>query len=95
MGGNQDFNVYDPGTDHQQWEWLANRLFATVVTETTFEPGVRQVFATTTWDQVKLDGEMLPAGTYEANSQWFALAGQDPALTVDDTRSPRVRFIVN
>jgi Intracellular proteinase inhibitor len=93
MGGNQDFYVYTQGTDDAQWEWLANKLFATVVTETTFEPGVRQVVATTTWNQVRLDGVMLPPGSYEANSQWFAIQGQ--GLTEDDTRSPRVRFMVN
>jgi hypothetical protein len=93
-GGFNDFYVYKPGTDEARWEWLANKLFATVVTEVTFETGGPHVF-TGTWDQVKLDGEMLESGTHEAFGLFYPIPGQTPALTPDETRSPRVTFTVN
>jgi hypothetical protein len=94
MGGNQDFQVFRPGVAEAEWDWLANKTFAAVVTEVTLDAGGTQVF-TGTWDQVKLDGAMLPAGSYAAAGRLFAVQGQVPALTDDDTRSPRVGFIVN
>ena len=94
MGGNQDFQVFKPGATDNEWDWVANKTFATVVTELTFAAGGTQVF-TGTWDQVKLDGTMLEPGSHEAVGQIFPIPGQGPALTDDDTRSPRVAFIVN
>jgi intracellular proteinase inhibitor BsuPI len=92
-GGFNDFFVYKPGTDEARWEWLANKLFAAVVTEVTFDTGPH-VF-TGTWDQVKLDGAMLEPGTYEAFGLFYPIPGQTPPLTPDETRSPRVTFTVN
>jgi hypothetical protein len=94
MGGNQDFQVYKPGTDDAEWEWLANKLFAAVVTYVDIPAGGTQVL-TGTWDQVKLDGVMLEAGTHEAFGRFFPVNGQIPGLTDDDTQSPRVTFMVN
>jgi hypothetical protein len=94
LGGNQDFQVFRPGASEAEWDWLADKQFAAVVTELTFEAGGTQVL-TGTWDQVKLDGGMLAPGTYEAFGGFFPIHGQVPALTEDDTRSPRVRFMVN
>jgi hypothetical protein len=94
LGGNQDFKVYKAGADDNLWDWAMNKLFATVITDVTFEAGGSHVFAGT-WDQDLLDGTMLPAGSYEATGQWFAVPGQQPPLTEADTLSPRVRFMVN
>jgi hypothetical protein len=94
MGGYNDFFVYKPGTDEARWEWLANKFFAAVVTEYTFEAGAAHVF-TGTWDQVKLNGEMLESGRQEAYGLWYPIPGQTPELTPDESRSPRVAFTVN
>lgn len=94
MGGNQDFQVFKPGATDNEWDWAANRTFPAVVTEVDFEAGGTHVF-TGTWDQVKLDGVMLEAGTHEAFGRFFPLPGQGLALTDADTESPRVSFIVN
>jgi hypothetical protein len=94
MSGNQDFKVFAAGANDNLWDWTANRLFATVITDVTFEAGGTHVFSGT-WDQELLDGTILGAGTYEATGQWFAVPGQQPPLTEGDTLSPRVRFIVN
>jgi hypothetical protein len=94
MGGNQDFQVFEPGATESEWDWVANKSFPAVVTEVIFEAGGTQVF-TGTWDQVKLDGAMLQAGTHEAFGRFFPIPGQGLALTDDDTQSPRVRFMVN
>jgi hypothetical protein len=94
IGGNQDFQVFVPGTEVAVWDWLANKSFATAITEVTFEAGGSQVF-TGTWDQVKLDGGMLEPGPYEAFGLFSAVPGQFPALTDDDTRSPRVAFRID
>jgi hypothetical protein len=94
LGGNQDFQVFEPGTDVAVWDWLANKTFATALTDVTFAAGGTQVFSGT-WDQVKLDGVMLGRGSYEAFGRFFAVPGQGPALTDDDTRSPRVAFRID
>lgn len=93
-GGNQDFQVFQPGATDTEWDWAANQLFPAVVTELTFEAGGSQVFAGT-WDQVKLDGAMLGAGVHEAAGRFIPIPGQGLALTDQDTQSPRVSFIVN
>lgn len=93
-GGYNDFYVYKPGTDEARWEWLANRLFATVVTDVTIAANGTVVF-TDTWDQVKLDGQMLESGDHEAQGVFYPVAGQIPGLTNAETRSPRVEFTIN
>jgi intracellular proteinase inhibitor BsuPI len=94
MGGYNDFYVYKPATDEARWEYLANKIFPAVVTDITFEAGNAHVFSGT-WDQVKLNGDMLESGTHEAYGLFLPINGQTPALTQDETRSPRVTFTVN
>lgn len=94
LGGNQDFQVYKAGARDAEWDWQANKSFATVVTEVDFDARGSQVFGGT-WDQVTPDGGMLAPGNYAASGRFFVVPGQDPALTDDDTHSPRVRFTVD
>lgn len=94
LGGYNDFYVYKPGTDEARWEWLANQIFAAVVTDITFDAGATRVFSST-WNQVKLDGDMLESGSHEAYGLFYPIPGQTPTLTPDETRSPRVSFTVN
>jgi hypothetical protein len=93
-GGFADFKVYDRGTDHQRFDWLANKLFAAVVTELTFEAHGTQTF-TGTWDWVDTGGATVPAGAYEAQGLWISVPDADRPLTPEDTQSPRVDFRVN
>jgi len=94
LGGNADFQVFDHGTDTQRFDWLANKLFATVVTDLTFEAHGTHTF-TGTWDWVDTGGATVPAGHYDAWGFWSPIPGTGPPLTTEDTRSPRVAFRVN
>ena len=94
MGGYADYKVFDHGTDTQRFDWVANKLFAAVVSDFTFPAHGSHTF-TGTWDWVDTGGTMVPAGHYDAIGEWVYV--HDPAhpLTEADTRSPRVAFRVN
>ena len=93
-GGNYDFQVFDRGTDNQRFDWLANKLFAAVVTDFTFEAHGSHTF-TGTWDWVDTGGTTVPAGSYEAVGTWSTVPDPLVPLTDRDTRSPRVAFRVD
>lgn len=94
LGGYADFKVFDRGTDHERFDWLANKLFATVVTDITFDAHGTQTF-TGTWDWVDTGGTTVPAGSYEAQGSWIPVPDPARPLTAADTRSPRVAFRVD
>jgi len=94
MGGYADFQVFDHGTDNQRFDWLANKLFAAIVTELTFEAHGTHTF-TGTWDWVDTGGTTVPAGHYDALGRWISIPDAGIPLTEADTRSPRVPFRVN
>ena len=94
LGGYADFKVYDRGTDNQRFDWLANKLFAAVVTDLTFEAHGSHTF-TGTWDWVDTGGTMVPAGSYEAQGLWISVPDPARPLTPEDTQSPRVAFRVD
>jgi len=93
MGGHADFKVYDRGTDTQRFDWLANKLFAAVITDVVFEAHGSQTF-TGTWDWVDTGGTTVPAGSYEAQGMWLPVPDPARPLTDADTRSPRVTLRV-
>jgi Intracellular proteinase inhibitor len=94
MGGYADFKVFDRGTDHQRFDWLANKLFAAVVTDITFDAHGSHTF-TGTWDWVDTGGTTVPAGEYEAQGFWIPIPDPARPLTTEDTQSPRVPFRVD
>jgi hypothetical protein len=93
-GGNYDFQVFDHGTDNARFDWLANKLFAAVVTDVTFEAHGSHTF-TGTWDWVDTGGTTVPTGHYDALGLWISVPDVSLPLTDQDTRSPRVPFRVD
>lgn len=93
-GGFADFQVFDRGTNHARFDWLANKIFAAVVTDMTFDAHGSRTFSGT-WDWVDTGGTMVPAGDYEAFGQWLPIPGIGVPLTPADTQSPRVVFRVD
>jgi hypothetical protein len=94
LGGYADFQVFDHGTDTQRFDWLANKLFATAVSDITFAAHASHTF-TGTWDWVDVGGTTVPAGNYDAWGVWISIPDAGLPLTEEDTRSPRVAFRVN
>jgi hypothetical protein len=93
-GGYADFQVFDHGTDNARFDWLANKLFAAVVTEITFEAHGSRTF-TGTWDWVDTGGTTVPRGHYDALGKWISIPEARLPLTPEDTQSPRVAFRVD
>ena len=94
MGGYADFQVFNRGTNDARFDWLANKVFAAVVTDITFDAHGTHTF-TGTWDWVDTGGTMVPAGNYEALGQWIPIPGTGIPLTEADRQSPRVAFRVD
>jgi len=93
-GGHTDFQVFDHGTDNQRFDWLANKLFAAVITDLTLDAHGSHTF-TGTWDWVDTGGSTVPAGHYDALGKWISVPDPGLPLTERDTQSPRVAFRVN
>jgi hypothetical protein len=59
----QVYDIVVLAGDTEVWRWSADRVFASVMTEVTFPPGVALV-ARESWDWRDKSGAPLPPGTY-------------------------------